>query len=392
MTRTGLDVIRETGFRGLRGKRIGLLCHQASISSRLHHAMDIFFHASQEGVLRLEVVFGPQHGLWGHTQDNMIEWEGYRDKRTGLVIYSLYGKHRKPTPEMLNGLDVVVVDLQDVGTRYYTFIWTVALVMEACQEQGVDMVILDRPNPINGLDVEGPLLDMRFRSFVGLYPLLVRHGMTLGEIASYLKDQFFPDVTLDVVPMEGWHRGYFFDQTELPWAMPSPNMPTLETAIVYPGMCLLEATNISEGRGTTRPFEIFGAPWMDGFLFAEKLNAANLPAVYFRPIQFQPTFHKYAGEICQGCFIHVLDRRRFRPFLTGLAIIREALQCYPDLFRWKDPPYEYEFQKKPFDILVGKPEIRTMIQRLDPLPEIESSWKDDEKRFLSWRKKYLLYS
>lgn len=389
--KTGLEKLVETGYSLLNGKRVGLLCNQASITSDFSHAVDLFFETHRRGKFRLNAIFGPQHGLWGQTQDNMIEWQGYEDEKSGVPVYSLYGEHRKPTPEMLNGLDALVIDLQDVGARYYTFIWTMALCMEACAEIGVEMIVLDRPNPIGGIQVEGPLLDENFRSFVGWHSLPVRHGMTIAEIAQYLKRRFYPDLSLEVVLMEEWKREMYFQDTGLPWAIPSPNMPIPETALVYPGMCLLEATNISEGRGTTRPFEIFGAPWIESWKFSDHLNSLNLPGVHFRPLQFQPTFNKYQGEVCEGCFIHVTDRNSFKPFLTGIAIILETARPYAKQFQWKQPPYEYEFEKMPFDILVGNSWVREMINNLSDLDKIEKRWEKETSSFLEIRLGCLLY-
>ena len=257
--------------------------------------------------------------------------------------------------EMLRNLDVILVDLQDVGARYYTFIWTLYLCMRACQKHNVDVVVLDRPNPINGATMEGPILDPNYKSFVGMHPIPVRHGKTIGELAQQFQEEAFPDSRLSILPMKNWERAMWFDQTGLPWVMPSPNMPTLETATVYPGMCLLEATNISEGRGTTRPFEIFGAPFIDAETLCHELNDSKLPGVFFRENHFQPTFHKFAGELCAGGQIHVLDRNKFRPFETGVEIIRRIRKLYPEKFAWKQPPYEYEPEKLPIEVLLGGP-------------------------------------
>jgi uncharacterized protein YbbC (DUF1343 family) len=292
---------------------------------------------------------------------------------------------------MLQELDVLVVDLQDVGSRYYTFIWTMALCMEACDEAGIEMLLLDRPNPISGVQVEGPLLDENFRSFVGWHSLPVRHGMTIAEIAQYFRQQFYPDLSFQIFAMEGWKREMYFQDNGLHWAIPSPNMPLPETALVYPGMCLLEATNISEGRGTTRPFEIFGASWMEGWKFAEHLNSLKLPGVHFRQFQFQPTFNKYQREICEGCFMHVGDRKIFKPFLTGIAIILETAHSYPDKFQWKQPPYEYEFEKMPIDILVGNSWLREMIESHSSLDEMEARWSGELSSFLEQQSEWVIY-
>jgi uncharacterized protein YbbC (DUF1343 family) len=306
-------------------------------------------------LFELAALFGPQHGFLGQTQDNMIEWRSYRHERLGIPVHSLYGEHREPEPQMLEGLHALIVDLQDVGARYYTFIWTLYLCMRACERAGVAVVVLDRPNPINGVTVEGPDFDPDYRSFVGLHALPVRHGRTIGELAEQFRREAFPKCDLHVLPMEGWTREMWFDQTGLPWVMPSPNMPTLETATVYPGMCLLEATNISEGRGTTRPFELFGASWIEAERFTRELNALRLPGVFFREAYFQPTFHKFAGEICGGAQQHVTNRGEFEPFRTGVEIIRHVKARYPEHFAWKPPPYEYEYHRLPIEILIGGP-------------------------------------
>lgn len=373
MTRTGLDRLIAAGFGPWRGRRTGVLCNQASIAADYRHILEHLLPLHQSGFLEIGAVFGPQHGLFGHTQDNMIEWEGRVDKRTGLQIYSLYGEHRKPSSEMLEGLDCFAVDLQDVGSRYYTFIWTMALCLEACFEAGIPVVVLDRPNPIGGIQVEGPVLDASFSSFVGLYPLPIRHGLTIGEIASWLSDHHLGGKgDLSVEEMEGWARQMYFEATNLPWVQPSPNMPTVDTAVVYPGGCLLEGTNLSEGRGTTRPFEQFGSPFVEGFALAEALNAANLPGCLFRPIEFQPTSNKWAGELCGGVFVHVLDRSTFRPFLTYCWALREIRRLFGASLRWKNGPYEYEFEKRPIDVIAGNGWLANAIDDLEALNELKS--------------------
>ena len=285
----------------------------------------------------------------------MVEWQSYEHPRLGIPVYSLYGEHREPTAEMLEHVDVLLVDLQDIGARYYTFIWTLYLCMRACEKHGVQVIVLDRPNPINGVTTEGPLLDSAYKSFVGMHPIKVRHGRTIGELARQFRDEAFPDCRLSILPMKNWERAMWFDQTGLPWVVPSPNMPTLDTATVYPGMCLLEATNISEGRGTTRPFEIFGAPFIDAEILRRELNDLKLSGVFFRENYFQPAFHKFAGELCRGAQLHVLDRDKFRPFKTGVEIIKRIRQIHGDQFQWKQPPYEYEWKRLPIEVLIGGP-------------------------------------
>ena len=363
MLLTGLDRLVVEDFASLRGQTLGLLVNQASVVSGYRHAIDLFLGAG----LDVKTLFGPQHGLWGHTQDNMVEWEGrpYR----GMSVQSLYGETREPTPEMLGGLDRVVIDVFDVGSRYYTFVWTMALTLRACARAGIPATVLDRPNPIDGVTTEGPILEEGYESFVGRFAgLPIRHGMTAGEIARWLG---FPGV--EVVDVEGWDRSLYGDETGAPWAMPSPNMPTVDTAVVYPGACLLEATNLSEGRGTTRPFETFGAPWLDAHALASALR--DLPGCALRPLEFQPTFNKYRGQVCRGLFVHVTDRRLFRPVETYLRVIEatilqtglhdasalpiaetfvhEAAETRLPGFAWRRPPYEYEFERMPFDILIG---------------------------------------
>jgi len=347
---TGLDRLVAGGFAPLQGRRVGLLVHPASVDRQLEHAVDL---AAASGAVDLRALFGPQHGILGQTQDNMIEWEGFTDDRTGVPVFSLYGEHRKPTPAMLADLDVLVVDLQDVGARYYTFIWTLLLCMEACADAGVAITVLDRPNPLGGLRTGGTVLDTAYRSFVGLAPIPMRHGLTIGELAGFFAAWRGLDLELEVVAMEGWERSMEFDATGLPWVMPSPNMPTLDTARVYPGGCLLEGTNLSEGRGTTRPFEIFGAPFIDPEALVKALSDWNLPGCRLRPVHFEPTFHKFAREVCGGVQVHVTDPAVFEPVTTYTAAIGAIWNLYPGQFAWGRPPYEYETEKLPIDILAG---------------------------------------
>jgi uncharacterized protein YbbC (DUF1343 family) len=347
-----IDHLPERWPNKFRSARIGALVHPASVSSKLEHASRIVERHSGD-LFRLAAFFGPQHGFLGQTQDNMVEWKSYEHPRLHIPVYSLYGDHREPTAEMLGGLDVLLIDLQDIGSRYYTFSWTLYLCIRACERYGTAVIVLDRPNPINGVTTEGPVLDPNYESFVGMHPIPVRHGRTIGELAQQFRDEAFPKCELSVLPMKNWQRAMWFDQTGLPWVMPSPNMPTLETATVYPGMCLFEGTNISEGRGTTRPFEIFGAPFIDAEKLCTELNALKLPGVFFRENYFQPTFQKFAGQLCAGAQIHVIDRERFQPFKTGIEIIRAIRSLYPDQFEWKQPPYEYEREKLPIEILLG---------------------------------------
>jgi len=339
----------------LRGRRTGALLHAASVTSDLQPTLSVLEAMDAAGAIRLAALFGPQHGFETTTQDNMVEWRGYRHPRLGLPVHSLYGEHREPTDSMLDGLEVLFIDLVDVGARYYTFIWTMLLCLQAAARRGITVVVADRPNPINGTDTEGRPQREDHLSFVGLHPLPVRHGRTIGELAQLFRAERVPEADLVVLPLEGWHRAHYLDETGLPWVMPSPNMPTPDTAVVYPGLCLLEGTNLSEGRGTTRPFELFGAPWIDGDKLTRALRALGLPGVRFREAAFEPGFQKHAGKICRGAQLHVTDRGSFRPLRTGLSILRTVSELYPADFAWKQPPYEYEHDKLAIEILCGRP-------------------------------------
>ncbi len=378
---TGLDVLIAEGFARLKGRSVGLVCNQATLSHDCKHIIGLMLALHEAHFLRLKSVFGPQHGLFGHTQDNMIEWESDVAPRFPFEVHSLYGQNREPTAAMLEGLDVLVFDLQDVGSRYYTFIWTLALCLKACGALGIEVIVLDRPNPINGTTIEGPILDPNFASFVGLYPMPIRHGWTMGEIARYFVAHFHPKTKLNVVETKGWDRSLYMDETDAPWGIPSPNMPTVDTAVVYPGGCLIEATNLSEGRGTTRPFEIIGAPYLDGWKFADGMNGMGLPGVYFRPLQFEPTFNKYALRLCEGVFIHVLDRQSFEPITTFVALMQEARRRYGNGFEWNPPPYEYELIKLPIDILFGNAWMRESIDQLVPLASIRERIVEEARCF-----------
>lgn len=388
MIKTGLEVLLESKLDLLDAARVGLIVHPASINSGFEHAVDLFHHHDR---INLTMLFGPQHGMRSETQDNMIEWQTFHDRRTGLPVQSLYGETRKPTPEMLSNIDTLVCDLQDAGTRVYTFIYTMALAMEACRESGKRFIVLDRPNPINGVQIEGNVLEPGFESFVGMFPIPMRHGMTVGELALMFNREFGMGCELEVVKMEGWRREMWFDETGLPWVMPSPNMPTLDTAVVYPGSVLFEGTNVSEGRGTTRPFEIIGAPFIDPGVLIEKLRRDCLPGVVFRPVHFEPTFHKFAGRLCGGVQIHVTDRNVFKPVITGVAIISAIRRLYPNDFEWRQPPYEYVYDKLPFDVINGSSRLREQIEAGTPLPVIQESWRMEVKEFDERRETFLLY-
>jgi uncharacterized protein YbbC (DUF1343 family) len=366
---TGLT--RLLASRRLEGLRVGLVCNPASVDATLAHASDLLVNAPG---ITLAALFGPQHGFRADLQDNMIESPHAADAKRRVPVYSLYSETREPTAEMLRGLDVLVVDLQDVGARIYTFVYTMANCLRAAARHKVPVVVCDRPNPIGGAAVEGPMLEPGFESFVGLFAIPMRHGMSIGELAGLFNTHFGIGADLQVVQMEGWSRGMYFDETGLPWVMPSPNMPTLDTAIVYPGAVLFEGTQLSEGRGTTRPFELLGAPWIDGERFSAELNALHLDGVHFRPVIFEPTFHKHAREACGGCQIHVTDRQAFLPVLASVAVMAAFQRANPVRFAWRQPPYEYEHDKMPIDILAGSPALREHIERGTGAREIAASW------------------
>lgn len=393
MVRTGLDRLIHEGAAaaGLpRGARVGLIAHPASVDARARHAADLLAAHPDFSLVRL---FGPEHGIRGEAQDMEAVAES-ADRATGAPVVSLYGDSEdslKPTPAHLADLDVVVHDLQDVGSRYYTFVYTLAYAMEAAAEAGLPVVVLDRPNPIGGLAVEGPVLEPAFRSFVGRYPIPVRHGLTTGELAVLFRDAFGVRCDLRVLAMEGWRRAAHFEETGLPWVAPSPNMPTAETARVYPGGCLVEGTNLSEARGTTRPFELTGAPWLDGAGLARTLTEENLPGVLFRAASFRPEFQKHAKQLCEGVQVHVTDRVAFRPFATYLALLREARRQDPSAFDWRRDAYEFVRDRLAIDLLLGKTGLREMVEAGASTAEMEASWAEDLARFAPQRERVLLY-
>jgi uncharacterized protein YbbC (DUF1343 family) len=386
--RTGLERLLGPDRRLIEGARVALVSNPASVDSQLVHASDRLFRGGQ---WTLTTLFGPQHGFHSDLQENMIESPHARDAKRRLPVYSLYSETREPTAEMLAEVDVIVVDLQDVGTRIYTYIYTLANCLRAARTHGKRVVVCDRPNPINGEEIEGALLDPGYASFVGQFPIPMRHGLTIGEAARLFNEHFGLNARLDVIPMEGWRRGMYFDETGLPWVMPSPNIPTLDTAIVYPGAVLFEGTLLSEGRGTTRPFELIGAPWIDGERYAEAMNARRLPGVRFRPASFEPTFHKHARTSCGGCQIHVTDRASFEPYRTGIEMIAEFHAEAPAEKLWRDPPYEYEHRHPPIDILYGSDRLRVAIDAGEGAGPIMRDWSRDEDRFRALREPFLLY-
>lgn len=390
--KTGIDRLLDEKLFDLQDKRIGLLVHPASINSHLEYTLTLLHQKQGTEVVRL---FGPEHGLWGMAQD-MEGVDSHTDHFTQLPVISLYGHDLpslKPKPEHFEDLDLIICDLQDVGSRYYTFIYSILFCMEVAAKLNKPVIVLDRPNPINGVDVEGPLLQKGFESFVGAYEgLPVRHGMTIGEMARFINDKHSLGCQLEVIPMQGWHRAHYYDQTGYPWVLPSPNMPTLDTAIVYPGMCLVEATHLSEGRGTTRPFEIFGAPYIDPLILAAELNDYQLPGVVFRPLYFKPGFQKWAQQVCAGVQLHITDRKIFKPYRTGVACLKSVIDLYPDEFEWRDKPYEFVSDLPAIDMLAGSSLLREQLEQHQPLKTIFEGWKEQEADFIKNRREYLLYS
>lgn len=372
----------------LNGLRVGVVANPASIDHGFRHIVDGLGSARD---WKLGAIFGPQHGFRSDLQDNMIESAHAEDARRKVPIFSLYSETREPTPAMLDLIDVLVIDIQDVGARIYTFIYTMANCLRAAARRGLPVIVCDRPNPIGGTAIEGPMLEAGYESFVGQFPIPMRHGMTVGELARMFNERHGIGAALEIVPMEGWSRAMYWDETGLPWVMPSPNMPTLDTAIVYPGTVLFEGTMLSEGRGTTRPFELIGAPWLDGEKLASRLNAIGLKGVHFRAANFEPTFQKHAQTTCGGCQIHVTSRQDFEPVKAGVALMRACYGLGPDRFAWRAPPYEYEHDKMPIDILAGSPALRQQIERQTPLDDIVASWRAGEAEFAAIREPYLLY-
>jgi uncharacterized protein YbbC (DUF1343 family) len=385
---SGLDCFREGEWRRFRGARLGLLCNQASLDAGLRTAARVVTEALPGG---LRALFGPQHGYAGVDQDNMVETDHGYDPDLAVPVYSLYADRREPRPGMLEEIDVLMVDLQDVGTRVYTFASTLLNCMRAAARAGRRVVVLDRPNPLGGEAVEGNLLAADMHSFVGPARIPMRHGLTMGEMALYFKEAFRMDVDLDVVPMAGWRRGMLWRDTGLRWVMPSPNMPLPETAMVYPGQVLWEGTNVSEGRGTCRPFEIFGAPFLRPERLLERVPPPAVEGALLQPFSFKPTFHKWAEQECRGFHVHVLDAKAFQPYLTSLALLSAILREPGERFAWRDPPYEYETERLPIDLILGDAGLRKAVEKgVEPL-DLWEDWQGDLSEFREGRRGLLLY-
>ncbi len=387
-TRLGVEVLLNEKIELIRGMRVGLVCNQASILPDFSHIADVFAARTE---FELTTLFGPQHGIRGDVQDNMIETDHSTDPQTGLPVYSLYSETREPTEAMLLDLDKIVVDLQDVGCRIYTFVYTMANCMRAAAKFGKRVVVCDRPNPIGGTKIEGNVTETAFTSFVGQFEIPTRHGMTAGELAKLFNEHFDIGCDLEVVKMEGWTREMWFEETGLPWVLPSPNIPTVDTCVVFPATVHLEGTELSEGRGTTKPFELNGAPFIDPYSWTAELAKYNFSGVAFRQIYFRPTFQKWSGQTCGGIQLHVTDREAFTPVIVGIAMVKAAYNLYPEQFEWKRDAYEYVFDKNPFDVVSGTDTIRKAIETGVSLKEIEDSWAEGLSDFAEVRARYLLY-
>ena len=385
---TGLERFIVSPPKWMAGKRIGLLCNPASVDRAFCHARELI---DRKLPGQLQALFSPQHGFFAEKQDNMIESEDISDPILKIPVFSLYGKTRVPDKGMFDFIDVLIIDLQDVGTRVYTFIYTMSYCLEAAKKFGKTVLVLDRPNPISGSITEGNCLTSECSSFVGRYPIPMRHGLTIGEIALLFNNEYGIGCDLEVIPMNGWNREMFFNDTGLPWISPSPNIPSPESAMVYPGQVLWEGTNVSEGRGTTRPFEIFGAPFINTKRLLSHLGKNRLPGATLRPVVFEPTSNKFKGTICKGFQIHVTDPYEFKPYITTLKLLQAVIFHHKDQFRWKLPPYEYEFERHPIDLIIGNKRIRQRIEHLDNINDIENSWLDDLNGFIEISRKFHLY-
>jgi uncharacterized protein YbbC (DUF1343 family) len=389
MVQTGLEQITRKLPSDFKGKRIGLLCHSSSVSSDFRHITDIFFKKKE---CKLTAIFGPQHGLYGQTQDNMVEWESKIHPFYKIPVYSLYGEYRKPSSEMLGDIDILVVDLQDVGARLYTYVWTLKLCLEACAEANIPVWVLDRPNPIGMLPYDGPVLKEEFFTFVGGASVPMCHRMTIGEMAVLIKDRYFKNCTLRVVWMKDWKRNTLYSETGIPWVLPSPNMPTLSTAIVYPGNVLMEALNISEARGTTIPFELFGAPFINPESLKSELDSRRIPGCVFRIHGFIPTFNKFAGQYCNGLQIHVTNPSIYYPVSTTLEIIDAIIKTSPEnSLKFNLPPYEYEYRLMPFDILSGDSFMRKALIKRDDTKYEKLRWKNEIEQYMDDFKQFSVY-
>ncbi|MBA7618781.1 hypothetical protein ES703_26113 [subsurface metagenome] len=385
---TGLDQFRQEYWKRFRGQSLGLLANQASVDHNLQNAKDVISSLLPG---QLKIIFGPQHGFMGEDQDNMVETEDYVDPALHIPAISLYGKKTDRLSHFLDTIDLLVIDLQDVGTRVYTFISTMLFCLKEAAKAGKRVLLLDRPNPLGGVIVEGNLLRPEFYSLVGPFALPMRHGMTMGELANLFRDAFQIDCELTVLPLKGWFRHMLWKDTGLRWVMPSPNMPLSETAQVYPGQVIWEGTNISEGRGTCRPFEIFGAPFINPFVIKKQLASEDMEGCYLQEYYFRPTFNKWKNERCGGFMIHVIDPITYRPYRTSLALLTIIKETYGDEFTWRKPPYEYDFERFPIDLILGDASIRLALEQGKESKELIADYIQELEGFLEFRKPYLIY-
>lgn len=361
-------------------KRLGLITGPSGVNKSLRSTVEVIHN-----MFELTALYSPEHGLMGNIPAGK-HVDSYIDERTGIKVYSLYGKLKKPTDDMLKDIDVLVMDLQDIGSRYYTYLYTMTYAMQSCAENDKVFVLLDRVNPINGNDVEGNILDIQFKSFVGMYPIVQRYGLTMGELAQFINEEFDIRCQLEIAKVEGWKREMYYDETDLIWVQPSPNIPTLDTAVLYNGTCLFEGTNISEGRGTTKPFEMIGAPWLDAYRLSDLMNGKKLPGVVFRPICFEPTYSKHKNELCQGVQVHITDRNSIKPVELGLHLLYAVIDMDKKKFQWL-PPFK-EGGHYFIDLLAGTDEIRHRIYEVEGIIE---KWRRQNKTFCERKKKYHLY-
>ena len=387
----GLEKLLANPNEYLCGNTLGLVVNQTSLTSNGQFSIGQFHNNKS---FKLKTILAPEHGVYGVDQDMALVADEI-EPLSGLIVRSLYGTNTSsltPSSSLLDGIDNLVFDIQDVGSRYYTFIYTLANCMKTCAQSNTRMVVCDRPNPINGLSVEGNLVEKEFHSFVGQYPIPNRHGMTVGELAILFNEHFGIKCDLKVIPMEGWERSMWYDQTGLPWVSPSPNMPTLSTGTVYPGMCLIEGTLLSEGRGTTLPFEQVGAPYINAEVFAKTLNKENLPGLFFRPQYFKPQFQKWSGEVCGGVQLHITERNKIKPLATSISMLFFIKKLYPNDFSWRTEPYEFVNDRLAIDLLYGNSTLREAIESGNlSIKKLESSWEEDIKVFSSQREACLIY-
>ena len=389
MIECGLEVFLKKDFKRFQKKRLGLLCNQASVTRELRHASAVLLDPKLG--LNISWFLGTQHGIRGEKQDNMVESKDFLEPNSKKPVFSLYADTRVPTPRMLEHLDVFLIDLQDVGTRIYTFMYTMENCMRAAKNRGIPVVVLDRPNPIGGVQTEGNVLDLKFSSFVGQQPICTRHGMTMGELALLFNVEFQIECELEIIRVKGWKRSQYADSWGRGFVPPSPNIPVLDSAITFPGGVHFEGTNISEGRGTTKPFEFVGAPFIDPDKLANHLNSKRLQGTYFRPIFFQPTYQKWKDALCGGVQIHVIDRQKFNSFRAGIELLGAIAQLYPKHLEWKKPPYEYEYERNPLDLITGTNFLRFEIEREHSVKKFLENSTRELAKFRKVREKYLLY-